>query len=1324
MPAVRIIRDLSFPLSTHIPFVAGRRSPIGEVAFKHFVLPAPPCCAEHSVRYRLTNLAQDALTRAWKSARLMAIAFSAAAALGWGTSNASAQPPTMRVRVEWTSYAPAVWSGTFAVDSGELSHATSLGTSADVAGTLWNAGCALKLARRRAAADDGLEFSLKAPPDSTLRVALQSTAIDGVAAPIEIRVSDLYHTPRVFEATGDRPRIVVRRAPGDVLPLRIARPHLIFDPGETFHFDVGLNLLEPNRSANKPVRADLRWKMYAYGGTRSVAEGSTTLAAIINSATPVEGSCDVPLPASEGVYKLRLTAGGHGFDDVERVVQLVVLDPQSAKVPGAAEEKLVDGFDTAKGGALRRVSSSSRHARGEGSLARWWKRRPHDDARDPEPETGPPNWKAYRLHVDHPGRPHRLSVRLAAGETGPVGLCVLEAGAAGRWTPAGPDRLWQAAANRAGGTGSSTSPELIFWANDREPIVLVHRVDSTTAPEIERIELFELGERLPAALSDELPATAGGEQVPRRLCGPYFARPSLAEYFGAPQARDPGDQQPFDDWQTFLVAGRRLIETLHQQGSNAVLLAVAADGAALYPSRYCEATARFDTGFAASSGPDPIQKDVLELWLRQCDREQLIVVPEIQLNSPLPTVERLIREAGASAQGVQLLNAAGQTWAEAHPDRGGAGYNPLDPRVQAAVLDLVGELVNRYRRHPALGGVAFDAGHESCLQLPGIEWGYDAATIGRFEHASGVRVPKRVGPKAIQTQYEFLTTTARREWLAWRAAELTRFQQQLAEAVTSRMPTARVLLTGSGLATDRVDGTFGVSTLLRGAGHAAQQLLERGLDFSSTAVPSQLTVLRPSWTGLPADPLQQAALTTLNQSPVIDTAYRSVCRGSLSYALPFEARIQGAGALFDQESSDVRLPMHTVSSSGELRQRWAHALGSLDARVIFEGGAVLPAAPVGPEAQTRRAISRLPDVPFLQVGTTSQPLVIRLARTGEATWLCLVNPTSLTVSGSLTLSCPVSTRIVDLATNRPLALDSTSAQPTSPQHCRFDWQLSAFEILCCRLDHPQTSVLETKVALGDTALAGLGAQVDRLHGRMSSVAELARSSVAPVSNAGFEDTSDAPGAATVPGWNLPLENAGWWSLDETNPRSGRYALRLATESDRGLLVSPPLSLDRARHATLTLWMRSNRSAAQVQLTLAGCGNDSRALQRQSIEVGKAWKKYEFRVAGLPFDTSSEVQLRVEPLDSGKLWIDDLELDVQTLSADDLRQLTKTASAIHLAWEQKRYADCERLLSGYWGRFLLEEPVETAPNETVPGATPPPAAKPRFGTRVRQFLQQR
>ena len=77
---------------------------------------------------------------------------------------------------------------------------------------------------------------------------------------------------------------------------------------------------------------------------------------------------------------------------------------------------------------------------------------------------------------------------------------------------------------------------------------------------------------------------------------------------------------------------------------------------------------------------------------------------------------------------------------------------------------------------------------------------------------------------------------------------------------------------------------------------------------------------------------------------------------------------------------------------------------------------------------------------------------------------------------------------------------------------------------------------------------------------------------------------------------------------------------------------------------------------------------------------------------IPASRLDEGLFRVEPRTRDSLWIDRVEVRTYRVTPDDLRELTKTLSAVSLAWEEKRYADCQRLLDSDWGRFLFEEHV--------------------------------
>src|SRR5262249_54098117 len=151
-------------------------------------------------------------------------------------------------------------------------------------------------------------------------------------------------------------------------------------------------------------------------------------------------------------------------------------------------------------------------------------------------------------------------------------------------------------------------------------------------------------------------------------------------------------------------------------------------------SSVLDANARHDSGALFETGQDPMRKDGLELTLRIFDREGLKLIPALQFAAPLPELENRLRQGGAGAVGIQLIGSEGEVYSEKFPPanekvrlrRGLAPYyNPLNEQVQAAMISVVHELVQRYHQHPAFAGVAIELSAAGFAQLPGELWGLD-----------------------------------------------------------------------------------------------------------------------------------------------------------------------------------------------------------------------------------------------------------------------------------------------------------------------------------------------------------------------------------------------------------------------------------------------------------------------------------------------------------------------------------------------------------------------------------------------------------------------
>ena len=358
------------------------------------------------------------------------------------------------------------------------------------------------------------------------------------------------------------------------------------------------------------------------------------------------------------------------------------------------------------------------------------------------------------------------------------------------------------------------------------------------------------------AVYGKIRVLAGGERLSRllpdrvgpgqRLLAAYFDRPVFPENFSADESLDSWSGRSLDDWGTFYEGGTRLVEYLNHTGYNGLMLAVLADGSAIYPSAVLEPTPRYDTGVFFASGQDPVRKDVLEMLLRLFDREDLQLIPSLEFGAPLPELEAVQRAGGPDAQAIEWVGADGANWLTAWPTRRGLApyYNVLHPRVQEAMLRALKELMNRCAQHPSFAGVAIRLSADGYAQLPGPEWGMDDVTIAQFEHDTRTRVPGN-GPQRFAERAAFLTQeTSRRIWLEWRAAQLATFYRRVAEELTAIRPNSRLYLAGVGMLSGPELEAELRPTLSRRTS-LAESLLRVGIDAREYQNEPHIIFLRP-----------------------------------------------------------------------------------------------------------------------------------------------------------------------------------------------------------------------------------------------------------------------------------------------------------------------------------------------------------------------------------------------------------------------------------------------------------------------------------------------
>ena len=764
------------------------------------------------------------------------------------------------------------------------------------------------------------------------------------------------------------------------------------------------------------------------------------------------------------------------------------------------------------------------------------------------PDDGPSSAdRAVRIRAGRRGFPHRIVAsfpRTAAESELTVVDAVDEAEIAPR-AQAPPS--FAPAAEAA----SLKTREFIFWPSGESALLFFQHAGRPS-----RIDVYELSSLSPAPSPSVL-----DENLPTRWIGPRLRSADLDQQFATG-----GDHAGPGGWTELHAGGLRLVEALHSSGANALMLAVPVSTAGLeHP--------------IADQQPG---KDVVEFLYRLFQRESLILLPELEFSLPLPALEALRAEGGSTARGIELIGRDGRTWREhnaSHP--AGPLYNPLHPAVQEAVLAALRDFVQRYAPGDAFRGVAVDVTPAGYLQYPGLDWGYDAETVSRFERETNLTVPAGPAEDRHARRYDFLTGPARSQWLRWRTAELSAFHRRMADLVTAAKPGARLFLSGDGLIAEH--------------GQPADLFVDRRLDRAD----------KPALPGLP-------------------------------------------GAARSPSS-----------------ERLAHALAAADLQMAFAADWIVTRGNDPGSWKLRRTLQALPAITFHRHEPVPQPVVIRIGKAGESTFVYALNELPGHVTVDVQLSCRADTRCRPLGDSAPAELAEGTASGS-----RLRLQLEPCGLWAGEIAAAALQITGVTVTVAEPATARLRSRMTRFAARVTEIQQAGRPApevhsipITPDDSRAVEPTSVAPGQAMLWHWHAPPE------------------VGITLTAGREPAGPPPQLI-------VSLVARAETDSTPLRVTVESEASGEAQSDPVLLQMSRSMRRYSLPSRVL--SRQGNVALRIENRGSAMVWIDALELRAYRITPDDLRELTKTVSALSLAWEERRYADCHRLLESEWGRLPFDE----------------------------------
>jgi len=1250
----------------------------------------------------------------------------------------------MRLRMEWGGGTAQRWEGKVTVNEGLPSAPAPLGIEADEPGSMWITGNRLEIQARSPRTYDGVDFTVTGPLSSPLQLKLGARG-DGAAFDITVPVGQLANEPysAQLDATGNR--LLIRRAPGDALRVKLSRDSVIFSPGEIADVEVTPHML----AAGAPTRVRLVSQLFAARTSKDPLwsnEREIDLTAEGLATDPI--TLPVRLPPIEGVYDLRITVHRRALPNrlgwkqtvEERKVQLVVLGSRRPVVEGAAPlpavaETLFE-LDPASPRWWERLNVPAipglrRGPLGNGDAAPW--QHPlgqliqlGSGAREPNT-----SWEAFPLPISKPGQPHIVEVEYPTDVPQTLGISIVEPNVAGKVTPIGLDSGVYLPDESVAGEPRLARHRLIFWPRTKTPLLVLTNQRHGSRAVFGKVRVLGPKASVSAPLGRDTsrapylpPAFASKAPSGNRLMAGYYDRPLFPENFSATEGLDEWSGRGLDDWVTFYEGASRLVEYLHYVGYNGLIMTVLADGSTIYPSQLVEPTMRYDTGAFFISGQDPMRKDVLELLMRMFDREGLQLVPAMQFAAPLPALEGLRRDSERAAIGIELIGPQGKRWVDAHEPRKGLApyYNPLDPRVQKAMLDVVGELAERYGRHPSFSGLGLHLSADGYAQLPGADCALDETTVARFiAETKLTALESELHPIRVQQ----IASTHRAAWIAWRAQEIAKLHQRMqAEVAKAKGTPARLYLLGAHMF-ERPEIEQALRPTLPRNVTAQLAMTSMGVDPANYEATPQITLLRPNWTSPPSSLAGQSSIHELNDSPELDRALgKGEAPGALFFHEPRQLRLPSFDAQSPFKGTTSLLVSQLSASGANNRRRFVHAIATLDAAALIDGGWLLPLGEEEGLADLVAAYRELPAARFETLPGTTQPVTVRYLSTSQGTHVYLVNDSPWKTRATIELQAPANCRMDRFGKTRKLpAIQATDAAQ--------NWvvDLEPYELLAGRFAAPAVQLRNVRVTLPPEVETDLYTRIRDLGER---VAALHQPPV--VENPGMELPATA--TAPLPGWELRDPQGATAVLDTQQKFSGATSIRLTSTQAASLASTPIASLhsgrlsvfvhlrvaDPKRQPPLRLAI-SGRWKGQDYYRYAPVGADTSAKP-----IGTEWTQYLFQVRDLPTEDLTDLRVRFDLMGPGEIWIDDVEL--REFSDDDIRELKKMITVAGYTLESRQFGDCQQLLEGFWPRFLLanvplaQGPVTPPPTGPKPADPAPPVeveTKPGWFDRVRRSM---
>jgi hypothetical protein len=907
-----------------------------------------------------------------------------------------------------------------------------------------------------------------------------------------------------------------------------------------------------------------------------------------------------------------------------------------------------------------------------------------------------PAWEGIVVAGVAAGMPHLVEIEYPRDQEAVFGVSVLEAddrGAVVQCRHAGGFEVTRpiAAADEAGGLGRHS---FIFWPSGRNPVVLIANASTTGRAVFGKVRVFAGPARVPPMRVVGPAALAAAERSVRA----FVPTPDGLACVGGGGAGPSAARLP-DDWRQLVLAARRMGDWLAAQDASGALVSVYAQGGAIWPSQLTRAAPRWFDG--SGSG----DKDVLAMLGRVYAGLGLKLVAGMTFDAPLPAVESLLRTApDAEKTGLTLVGRDGRP--RSLPDADGTvHYNILDPRVQDAVADLVGELTSRLDGQTAVDGVALLLPHDGWLHLPGVAWGLDDVTFARFVAATGAAASAE-GPQRHALRASLVEGPLREAWLAWRGREVAAFCERLAGLVATGQ-SRRVLYVAPTTLFAEGELAARFRPHLTGEGADADVWRDIGIDPAAITASGRVVLVSPHVHSVAAGLVERCTVDHANRALGVARGVAAAARrGVIAVERPamLDVREMVPYGPFGSAAAEGPVAMHPVRSGAAQSRPLAESFIAADVEVIFDMG-LLFAQPTLEAVTSRRAFAALPATPLGLVDPLPAPLVVRSGRGRLGGMAVVVNASDVPVRGWLSLEGEPAV-VTDAADGARLEAGSDRTVELS---------LEPWGVRTLAMD-AAAGVAGVRVAFGAGVRDRLAARLADLTRRRAAVEQPAARDV--LDNPAF-DLPAADGAIT--GWELVEPRRGRVSVVADGRAPAGRALAFSSVHGLSSLRSNPFEPPATGRISVAVWLRIAAGDPQPPLRIAieGVENDREYYRFASVgglaggkPLGGEWSQFVLQIDDLPPQGLESLRVRLDLLGPGSVQLD--EVRVFDLAFDEAQrvQLSRMLTMLHERLAAEDFGSCVLGLDEYWPRFLAAH-VPLADGDAVGTAQPggQPMARP-------------